>query len=275
MGRIGIRKYEKPPYHVVVVHGGPGACGEMGPVARVLARKYGVLEPMQSALSVGGQREELKGYIEHHAVQPCIVIGYSWGAWLVTFLASTYPHLVKKVILVSSGPFDDTYAEGIMKTRRERLSSEKQAEVDILLKEGTLSDVSSSAFHRFGQLMSEADTFCALDSPEDESTDSVSFDPEGFAHVWPEAASLRRDGTLLRSAREISCPVTAIHGDYDPHPAEGVSELLSQNVSQFTFHLLTRCGHTPWKEKHARDAFFSLLLDEITRDITPIAGNGF
>lgn len=37
-----------------------------------------------------------------------------------------------------------------------------------------------------------------------------------------EANEIRRNGRLLSYARDIRCPITAIHGDYDPHPAKGL-----------------------------------------------------
>ena len=44
-----LRRHGEPPFTVVVVHGGPGAGGEMAPVARSLAARRGVLEPIQTA----------------------------------------------------------------------------------------------------------------------------------------------------------------------------------------------------------------------------------
>ena len=43
------RIYGDPPYQVALLHGGPGAGGEMAPVARELAGDRGVLEPIQTA----------------------------------------------------------------------------------------------------------------------------------------------------------------------------------------------------------------------------------
>ena len=54
------RTYGSAPYTVAVVHGGPGAAGEMAPVARELARDRGILEPLQTATSLEGQVEELR-----------------------------------------------------------------------------------------------------------------------------------------------------------------------------------------------------------------------
>ncbi|HTX43639.1 MAG TPA: alpha/beta hydrolase, partial [Methanocella sp.] len=84
-----------------------------------------------------------------------------------------------------------------------------------------------------------------------------------YRSVWGEAAQLRRSGELLRIAKRISCPVVAIHGDYDPHPAEGVEKPLSKAVKDFRFILLKDCGHEPWNERRARGTFYSILREEL------------
>jgi len=56
-----VRRYGKAPYLVAVVHGGPGAAGAMAPVARELGADRGVLEPLQTAMTVDGQVDELAG----------------------------------------------------------------------------------------------------------------------------------------------------------------------------------------------------------------------
>jgi len=71
---------------------------------------------------------------------------------------------------------------------------------------------------------------------------------------------LRRSNRLLELGRKIRCPVVAIHGDYDPHPAAGVKEPLSRVLRDFRFVLLENCGHYPWRERLARDEFYSVLL---------------
>ena len=64
------------PFKVVVVHGGPGAAGEMGPVAQRLGHSRGVLEPMQSAATVHGQVDELRTAVESLAIPPVVLIGH-------------------------------------------------------------------------------------------------------------------------------------------------------------------------------------------------------
>ena len=84
-----------------------------------------------------------------------------------------------------------------------------------------------------------------------------------FQGVWSEAAELRRSGRLLALGDRVQCPAVAIHGDYDPHPAEGVRGPLSERLEDFRFILLQRCGHKPWVERQARAEFYAILDGEL------------
>ncbi|MHB8863109.1 MAG: hypothetical protein ACYC6N_11935 [Pirellulaceae bacterium] len=58
------RIHGNPPLSVVVLHGGPGALGGMVRVASELANDWGILEPIQTAVSVTGQVEELRSVVD-------------------------------------------------------------------------------------------------------------------------------------------------------------------------------------------------------------------
>ncbi len=102
---------------VVLIHGGPGAVGEMKPVAEYLSRSFSVIAPNQTKKTVSGQVEELKQQITDTGELPYVLVGYSWGAWLGWIFAARYPDLVKKLILISSGPFDAKYVDVMNKAR--------------------------------------------------------------------------------------------------------------------------------------------------------------
>ena len=68
---------------------------------------------------------------------------------------------------------------------------------------------------------------------------------------------------MLELAQYIKCPVVAIHGAYDPHPAQGVQKPLSAILKDFRFILIEKCGHDPWHEKHARESYCTILEDEL------------
>ncbi len=237
----------------------------MAPVARRLAANRGVLEPLQSALSVEGTVDELRRTLEEHAELPVTLIGSSWGAMLGFLAAGRHPEIVRQLILVGSGSFDPVYGPTTLQNRLERLSPDDRLEVQELMKvveEPGAADPES--FARFGDLLSSVDTFEAVDDIAE--SDALEEQPEIYRKVWPEVEKLRADGVFLDLAARIECPVLAIHGDYDTHPAEGVREPLSRLVRDFEFVLLERCGHTPWNERYGREPFYELLEEWLARD---------
>jgi pimeloyl-ACP methyl ester carboxylesterase len=260
-----VRKYGKPPFNVAVIHGGPGASGEMAPVAQELAASFGVLEPFQTKNSIAEQVQELKEIVEQYAEAPITLIGFSWGAWLSWIFAARYPTFVKKLILVGSGPFDEKYVPQMRKTLLNRLSDTEKSDLCALEQAFNNPDVSdkNTLFEKFGKLFAQVDTYEAL--MPDYQTDTLQPQFDIYNTVWPEAAQLRKSGELLKMGQHITCPVIAIHGDYDRHPAEGVQKPLSGVVKNFEFILLKNCGHKPWIEKSAKSIFYEILTQELQK----------
>jgi pimeloyl-ACP methyl ester carboxylesterase len=262
-----LRTYGNPPFTVAVVHGGPGAGGEMAPVARELASTCSVLEPIQTATSLHGQVEELRRGLEAHGNPPLTLIGHSWGAWLSFILAARYPVIVKKLILVGSGPFAQRYVPRLQQTRLSRLSPVHRADFQATVR--SLNDPTTedrdTLLARLGALAAKTDAYDPIPGGAWES-DRVGPRGDLYQSVWEDAALMRREGELLALGRRIRCPVVAIHGDYDPHPAEGVERPLGAVLGCFRFILLENCGHKPWAERHARDAFYRVLKEELRLD---------
>jgi pimeloyl-ACP methyl ester carboxylesterase len=254
-----LRTYGRAPFNIALVHGGPGAPGEMAPVARELASEMGVLEPLQTADSIDGQVEELKNVLETHGNPPLILVGFSWGAWLSFILAAQYPSLVKKLILVSSPPFTEKYAAQIMETRLNHLNSDEKQESISLLSSIYSGSARGNSFARFGDLMDKADSFAPLHHDDE----ILPCSPVIYQQVWAEAGKMRSSGELLQLGEKIQSPVVAVHGDYDPHPAAGIQEPLSRALKDFRFILLANCGHHPWFEREAKDSFYAELRREI------------
>ena len=258
-----LRKYGEAPFDVVLVHGGPGAAGEMAPVCRRLAAsEISSLEPLQTALSLKSQVEELRDSIVSNARTPAVLVGFSWGAWLSLILASEYPELVKKLVLIGAGAFEEKYVKELHAARMVRLSVEEKKELDALLV--VLDDPSvqdkTAVFKRFGALFSKADSFAPMENAENCEID---FSPGIYNAVWPEAAAMRKSGELMELSSKVKCPVVAIHGDYDPHSSKGVREPLSSSLSDFRFIQLEKCGHKPWIESCAAERFYEVLRAEL------------
>ena len=256
-----VRRWGHGPYSVVVVHGGPGAPGEVAPVARELAAVKGVLEPFQTETTLDGQVKELQSVLVEQANSPVTLIGFSWGALLSFILAARHPELVGKLILVSSPPFEEHYAAAITQIRMNRLNSRGRATAQSLLARLADPDAANknALLAELGTLLARADAFDPANVPDE----GFHCQYDVFQGVWEEACELRKNQILLQMAKEITCPVLAIHGDWDPHPAEGVSDPLAKVISNFQFVLLEKCGHRPWTERTASEEFYKVLVGAI------------
>ncbi len=254
------RIYGSVPFNIAVIHGGPGAPGEMAPVARELSYFGGVLEPLQTASTLEGQVQELNAVLEKKGDLPVTLIGFSWGAMLSFIYTARYPSSVKKLILIGSGAYEEKYARNIMSTRLSRLNKEEKAEALSLMENLNDPDIEdkNTPMARLGKLISKADSYDPL--PYESEILECQYDIH--QSVWDQARELRSSGKLLELGKRIQCPVVAIHGDYDPHPPEGIKGPLSSILKDFRFILLEKCGHSPWIERGARDRFYNILKNE-------------
>jgi len=256
-----VRTYGNAPFDVAVIHGGPGAPGELAPVARELAKTHSVLEPLQTASTLQGQVVELETILKRSSHLPVALIGHSWGAMLSFVFAAQSPSLVKKLILVSSGVFEDKYAERITETRLSRLTEEEVKTVHSLSTALDNPDTTDKnrLFAEIGSYLSRADSFDPLPC----ESEIIECQYDIYRSVWRDVQQLRSSGGLLALGTRIRCPAVAIHGDCDPHPAEGVKTPLSGVLADFTFILLENCGHRPWVERAARDEFYRILEQQL------------
>ena len=263
-----VRKHGSPPFRVAVVHGGPGGAGSMAEVAAELGKDFGVLEPIQTEMTVRGQVEELADALREHSSPPFTLVGHSWGAWLTLLVAARRPELVDRLLLVSCGVLEERFRERLQEQRLARLEPAERRAFEAATRKLESGDGAAApgAFERRAELWGKAGSYELLPGgprPGAEPEAAVA-QARIYSSVWPEAAEMRRSGELLAFAEGVRCPVLGIHGDSDPSPAGGVREPLSARIPDFRFVLLERCGHTPWRERHAREAFFRLVRAELS-----------
>jgi len=158
------RTYGKTPFKVVVIHGGPGAPGQMTSVARELSLGWDVLEPLQTATSLEGQVQELRNVLEKSGDLPVTLIGWSWGAMLSFIFSARYPAFVKKLIIIGSGVYEEQYVDTITETRLNRLTEEERREACYLME--VMNDPAvedkNTPFARLGVLFTKADVYNPL-----------------------------------------------------------------------------------------------------------------
>jgi pimeloyl-ACP methyl ester carboxylesterase len=263
VNKKNLRKYGKPSFSIALLHGGPGIPGEMAPMARELSIDRGILEPLQTKSTIKEQVNELYCTLEKNGDLPVILIGWSWGAMLGFIFTARYSRIVKKLILVGSAVFDQKYAENIMETRLNRLNKEERMEIQILaedLNNPLIKDKEKNILmSRFGRLLFKADSY----NPLPYRNEALDHQYSIFRDVWRDAENIRSSGELLKMGKKIQCPVVAIHGDYDPHPFQGVQKPLSRIIKDFRFIILEKCGHEPWFEREASDKFYDILKKEL------------
>ncbi|MEF8835758.1 MAG: alpha/beta hydrolase [Candidatus Thermoplasmatota archaeon] len=250
-----LRRYGDEPYDVGVLHGGPGALGDVAFLAEKISNDHGVVEPLFDQPSIEGQLNWLKEVVRENCEEPITLVGHSWGAWLAWIFAAKYDE-VKKVVLVSSPPFDEEYIGEMKETLLERMDEEQERRY-FELREKMAED--DKGLKEYGELITELSSYDFVPHEKDE----LEVLSEVNEKVWREAERLRRSGELLKMAEDIDCPVVAIYGDHDHHPYRGVKEPLSELLEEFKFVFLEKCGHYPWFEKNARDEFFRVLREEI------------
>lgn len=255
-----VRKHGKEPYHIVVLHGGPGAAGSAFGLARLISKEFGVLEPMQSKYTIREQEEELRAQIENNCSGKVILAGHSWGAWLAGLFAERFSDKVEKVILIGCPPLDEAYVSKIGERRKGNMSPEEAKEFDQILRQ--LEEVwgeKDEYLRRLGEICDRADGY----QEEKSLSDKAEVNGELYEKVWKEAAELRKSGKLLERFERISCPLVLIQGAVDPHPSEGVIQPLRDRNVDIKSYVLDKCGHTPWREKYAREEFARVLFSEL------------
>jgi pimeloyl-ACP methyl ester carboxylesterase len=264
---IEVRFYGESGPYVVLLHGGPGAAGQMGPVGRRLGGRFRVVEPLQRAsgevpLTVARHVADLYDVLRAPLQDgPARLVGFSWGAMLALTYAARHPSEVDRVVLVGCGTFDRGSREAYEAAMAERMDADERRRFEDLtarLAAETNGQRRNKLFAEFGSLCTQIQAFDPLAT---DSGDETFYDERGFRETWSDAVSLQQQGIQPAEFARIEAPVTMIHGDADPHPGRLIFESLAPLVRDIQYRELSRSGHTPWIERHAREAFYELLIE--------------
>ena len=269
---ISARSYGSQGPTVVVLHGGPGAPGSAASLARALAHHFRILEPLQRhsgqvSLTVARHVEDLREV----APRPAILIGCSWGAMLGLSYAARYPKEVSSLILVGCGTYDLASRE-IHRKSLEKLLGLRKSQIADRLKERLATAANpeerDAILAELGELYMFAESYDRL-AEEGIAAPRLSVDQTGHIETWTDVLRLQRERVEPQAFCEILAPVLMIHGDRDPHPGPATRDLLRQYIPRLEYFELERCGHEPWRERHARDRFIELLRQWCTRPRKP------
>src|SRR5438105_3489712 len=124
-----LRTYGNSGRQVIVLHGGPGAAGEMAPVARGLADNFQVLEPFQRGsgdqpLTVATHVADLHDLVSTACTTPPGIAGHSWGAMLALAYSAAHPNSAASLVLIGCGTFDPVAREQMRSIMNQRMTPE-------------------------------------------------------------------------------------------------------------------------------------------------------
>jgi pimeloyl-ACP methyl ester carboxylesterase len=243
---------------VIVLHGGPGAAGHMAPVARGLADLYRVIEPFQRGsgserLTVGRHVADL-----HEVITVCAegcrpaLLGASWGAMLALAYAAAHPSSIGPLVLVGCGTFDPVTRAGMESTIAQRMNDEIRAR----LKHADQLDP-NARLKASVEATARIDSYDPMIFPHED--DEV--DARAHEETWDDMLRLQTEGIYPAAFAAIKVPVLMVHGTFDPHPGRLTMQTLRPYLPQLEYRELEHCGHYPWIERAAADAFFSLVRE--------------
>lgn len=258
LAAIEVREYGTAGPVVLVLHGGPGAPGSMAPVARGLADRFRVLEPLQRGsssepLTVARHVADLDEVVASRCggTRPALV-GHSWGAMLALAYAAAHPDRAGPLVLVGCGTWDPD-ARGRMR-----------AIVDERTDEGLrrrLSRLADEVPDPDERLRVMGDLLLPLYSYELITADQEveACDARAHQETWADMVRLQEEGVYPAAFAAIEVPVLMLHGAADPHPGCLIRASLETHLPQLEYQEWECCGHSPWLERAVHNEFFAAL----------------
>jgi pimeloyl-ACP methyl ester carboxylesterase len=190
-----------------------------------------------------------------------MIVGHSWGAMLALAYAASYPNEVRGIVLVGCGTFDQASRDKMNETINKRLDDEsRRLLADLSGKYPDWGDRIKAKYDLIGRVHD-----FDVDQPPIEARDIEPFDIKAHNETWNDMLRLQGNGTYPQAFDVIRVPVLMLHGCYDPHPGRMIYESLKPHIRQLQYVELDRCGHEPWRERHARGLFFRIMIDWMTK----------
>lgn len=238
----------------------------MADLARSLSVRCRVLEPLQRQsgplpLSVAVHVADLQEVIQNNR-DAVHLVGSSWGAMLALSYAARHLEGIRQIVLIGCGTFDvrsrEVYGQR-MATRASAADRERLSELEAQLADET---EPSRRDTLFGELCDVAFRTQAHE-PTSGGLEVIRFDERGYQETWADVIRLQEEGVQPAEFSNVQAPVLMLHGEEDPHPGTMIRDSLSPVIADLRYHEFAKCGHIPWLERHAREEFFSVLIDAL------------
>lgn len=265
----GVRCGSGPP--LVLLHGGPGCYDYLGDsvLAQWLGERFAVCaydqrgcrnSPSTGPFTIAANVEDLEAIRSHLGADRICLLGHSAGAMLAGFYASTHPHRVDRLILMSPAGLRPGWRPAFETTIRSRLTppQEKQlAEIDRRILTTTDAAERASLYHqRFNAALP-----CYVDPSHRDAAPSLEcYNREVSAETAASIQQAYDEGAMKRRLALLANRACVIHGRTDPIPWRVVDDYAAI-LPRAEVIPLDRCGHFPWLEEPeaCRAALFAFL----------------
>ncbi len=263
---LNVREHGTHGRTVFVLHGGPGAPGSAGSLARRLGEQFRVLEPFQrgsgeTPLTVAQHVTDLHGVVrQYSAGQRPVLVGHSWGAMLALAYATEHRGRAALLVLIACGTFDPAARAQLERNRALRTTETQR---DLLAR--CTSEISDpdARLACWGRVIADIDSYAI-------GEDAIGMDAcDARAHqeTWDDMLRLQEEGVYPASFARIDVPVVMLHGADDPHPGAMIRASLEPHLRRLEYHEWPRCGHYPWLERYARDDCIRFLCSRLAQDV--------
>lgn len=243
---------------VLLLHGGPGICDYLEPVADMLGDIATVHRYEQRGCGRSPEVEPigietLVADIEALRVAwghpSWALVGHSWGATLALLYAIAHPQRVTKLAYVSGVGVTEAWKPEYRRIRDERLGARDVArwvQVDERIAAGDRDPALEMEWAEFLMKVDFADPSRLSKAPRPFFAYPTNRGVN--ARLNAEWTPLVDSGVLRERARALRVPTLVLHGDGDPRPAWPAREL-AELIPGARFVLLDDVGHEPFWER--------------------------
>lgn len=243
---------------VLLVHGGPGICDYLAPVADMLDDMAAVhryeqrgcgRSPEVEPIDIDTLVSDIEGLRDAWGHERWSLVGHSWGAALSLMYAIAHPRRVTKLAYVSGTGITNDWVTEYRANRAGRLTEDESARWDEVRRRVGSGEGGPELEVEWAELLVKTDF-------ADASRLSLAPRPffaypvnrplsERLGAEWDE---LIDSGVLPDQLRALATPTLVVHGADDPRPSRPAREVAAL-IPNAQFVLLEDVGHEPFWER--------------------------
>jgi proline iminopeptidase len=242
---------------LVLCHGGPGLCDNLGPLADLLDHRATVHRYDQrgngrstrsGSFDVATFVADLEALRHHWGYERWVVGGHSWGASLALFYAAAHPERTAGVVAVSATGLRWGWQAATRSHRVRRLSPEERSELALIEARLETGEAGDAERARHVRLLWSTDFVSRTRAAEVLDAGPLYACRRDDVVFRAVADDQRRilEGGFIGTARALPTPLLALHGAGDADPSR--AHHLATTVPHGRLVMLPDAGHSPWLE---------------------------